>query len=313
VTATGPVRARAPAKINLALHVGPARPDGYHELATVYQAVDLYDEVTAEPHPGGAVAVRTLDPQGAPVDGVADDATHLAVRAAEALRERAGLRLGVRLTVRKRIPVAGGMAGGSADAAAALVACDALWGLGTDHETLLDVAAGLGSDVPFALVGETALGTGRGERVRPVPAAGRSTWLVVASRPGLPAAEVYAAADRVRAGTDVGPPAVHPRLLDAVRAGDVPRLARGVRNDLQRAAVSLRPALADVLDAGVRAGARVGLVSGSGPTLLLLVRDDAEAASVGAAVGPVAERLLSGATLRIVHGPVAGATVVPAP
>ncbi len=313
MTATAAVHVRAPAKINLALHVGPPRTDGFHDVATVLQAVDLYDDVRAARRGDGAVGVRTLDPAGQPVDGVRDDAAHLAVRAAEALRARAGVDAGVQLSVRKRIPVAGGMAGGSTDAAATLVACDALWGLGSDRDTLLDLAAGLGSDVPFALVGGTALGAGRGDQIRPLPSAAPSTWLVVASSPGLATPEVYAGTDRLRSGRHVVRPAVGRSLLHAVRTGDIDGLVAGLRNDLQEAALALRPALADVLAAGVRAGAHAGLVSGSGPTLLLLVVDDAHAAAVAEQVRPVAERLLPGAALHTVHGPVGGAAVVPVP
>lgn len=321
------VRVRAPAKVNLALHVGPVRPDGFHRLATVYQAVDLFEEVTARPTARGAVVVRTEGAEGRQVPGVADDPGHLAVRAAEALRAYAGVRAGVDLHVRKLVPVAGGMAGGSADAAATLVACDALWELGSDRRTLLRLAAGLGSDVPFALLGGTAVGTGRGEVLRPVPGAATRTWLVVSGFGGLPTPRVYAELDRLRGAAGVLP-ALHPGLLDPLLAAlpaDDPRLlAAALHNDLHAAAVSLQPVLTEVIAAGTAAGAVAGTVSGSGPSVLLLVdgqtdggarggmedraqpdaRPDAE--TTARRLRPVLRRLVPEATLSVVRGPVAG-------
>ncbi len=308
---TNSLVARAPAKINLALHVGPTRADGFHELATVYQAVDVYDEVRATRRDDGRVSVQTLDRAGvAPVVGVGDDVHHLAVRAAQTLRRRCDVRSGADLQVRKDIPVAAGLAGGSADAAATLVACNALWELGLDGRALLDVAAGIGSDVPFALVGATALGTGRGERVEPLVEVARSTWVLVTSSPGLSTPAVYARADAMRAGQTQPAPRVADELLAAVRSGDAGRLAAGLHNDLQPAAIELRPGLADVLAAGAAAGATAGLISGSGPTVLLLVRDDSHAAAVAATVAPVARAALGEAALRTAHGPVPGAALV---
>jgi len=307
------VRARAPAKINLALHVGPRQADGFHEVATVYQAVDLYDEVVVEVRADGVVSVKTSDLDGNPVTGVADDRTHLAVRAAHALRTEAGVGAGVHLWVRKQIPVAGGLAGGSADAAAALVACARLWGLPTESAGLAELAAGLGSDVPFALLGGTALGTGRGEQVAALPAGPPATWVLVTSSTGLSTPAVYAETDRYRAQHTVPAPQVDVRLLRALHAGDLRLVAGSMRNELQDAAQVLRPELADLIAAGTSAGALVGLVSGSGPSVALLVDDDVRATTVAAAVGPVARRLLPGVQVRIAHGPAAGAHLVGKP
>ncbi len=304
-----PVRAQAPAKVNLALSVGSRRADGFHDLATVYQAVDVYDEVRAEPRSDGAITVRTRAPDGSLIPGVADDASHLAVRAAALLRTRTGRDAGVHLEVRKSIPVAAGLAGGSADAAAALVACAELWRAEAVPDLLHDCAARLGSDVPFALVGGTALGTGRGDRVRPLTTAATTTWLLVCSTDGLSTPAVYAWHDRLHTGGEPPPPEVRPELLRAVERGGA-GLGALLHNDLQPAVVQLRPALADVLAAGRAAGALAGLVSGSGPTVLLLAADDAHADALGAAVGPVARRLLAGARLWTAHGPVPGARVV---
>ena len=203
------VTARAPAKINLSLRVGPRRPDGYHPLATVFHAVDLDDVVTAKAIDVDAVTVEVVDEHGAAVPGVPRDGSNLAVRAALLLRDEAAMAgRGVHLTVRKSIPVAGGMAGGSADAAATLVACDALWATGFGRDRLVGLAARLGSDVPFALFGGTAIGTGRGEQVEPVSAPHPLHWVVARSSTGLSTPAVYAALDGLRA--DAG--AVDPRI-----------------------------------------------------------------------------------------------------
>lgn len=299
-----PVWALAPAKINLSLHVGARRPDGFHELATVYQAVDLYDHVGASVRDDGGLSVRTVDGHGRAIAGL-DSSQHLALRAAAALRERYRGTRGVHLDVVKNIPIAAGMAGGSADAAAALVACAAAWRLDAPPAELQDLAASLGSDVPFALTGGTAVGTGRGERVQPVTATMPTHWVMVSSSPGLSTPAVYASADRsghVRPAA----PAVDARLLSALASGDRQALAGLLHNDLQAPAMSLRPGLADVLAAGTAAGALAGIVSGSGPTLLLLI-DGADAAAVTAHVAPVAAAVLAGAWVRAISGPVPGA------
>ncbi|CAN5686055.1 4-(cytidine 5'-diphospho)-2-C-methyl-D-erythritol kinase [soil metagenome] len=313
---TQPVLAQAPAKINLALHVGPLRPDGYHDLATVYQAIDLHDQVRATLRSDPVVSVETVDRAGGPVAGVSDDHHHLAVLAAQSLRARGGVTAGVHLHVRKNIPVAAGLAGGSADAAAALLACTELWGLGLDRAELLGLAAELGSDVPFALAGETALGAGRGEQVRPLTTGMATTWLLISSTPGLATPSVYAQTDRMREGSAVLQPQrphLPDDLLAAVRSGEVTRLGPLLHNDLQPAALHLRPGLANVLAAGRAAGSIAGLVSGSGPTVLLLVADDAHADAVAGAVAPVARAALNDVQLRTVHGPVAGARLVSRP
>jgi 4-diphosphocytidyl-2-C-methyl-D-erythritol kinase len=300
--AHGSVRVRVPAKINLHLGVGPLRADGYHELVTVYHAIDLHDELTARPHDDLAL---TLDGEGTgelPLDG-----DNLVIRAVRALSARTGRAPRARLHLRKQIPVAGGLAGGSADAAAALVACDALWGTGLSREELAEVAADVGCDVPFLVLGGTALGTGRGERISPVLASGNAWhWVVAVAEMGLATPEVYRELDRLRevSSTAVsGPP---DRLLTALRRRDPRALAPALANDLQVAALSLRPALRRTLDAGLAAGALVGIVSGSGPTCVFLATDASHAAEVGA-------RLEAGALCRAVHvarGPVPGARLL---
>ena len=299
------VTARAPAKINLHLSVGPVRADGFHDLATLYQAVDLGDEVTASATRGADITVRVDGAAGVPLDD-----TNLAVRAALLLREHADLPVaGVDLVLRKQIPVAGGMAGGSADAAAALLACDALWGCGLSHPDLVALGARLGSDVPFALVGGTAVGTGRGEAVTPVTPGPDLVWVAATSARGLSTPEVYAALDRTRDDTPVPAPVVPDGLVTALegdRAGLLTALSGFARNDLQAPALALRPELADVLTVGREAGALYSTVSGSGPTTLFLADPDhAERLAGVLAAAPEVDGV------HVLTGPVPGATLVP--
>ncbi|MCP9944105.1 4-(cytidine 5'-diphospho)-2-C-methyl-D-erythritol kinase [Streptomyces somaliensis] len=271
------VTVRVPAKVNVQLAVGPARPDGFHDLANVFLAVSLHDEVTAAP----ADSLRVTC-EGPDADQVPLDRTNLAARAAELLAARYGIAPDVHLHIVKDIPVAGGMAGGSADGAGALLACDALWGTGASRAELLDICAELGSDVPFSLVGGAALGTGRGERLTELPLGGSFHWVFAVADGGLSTPAVYAEFDRLR--PDAPAPAASPALLDALRDGDTAALAGALANDLQPAALSLRPSLADTLAAGTAAGALAGIVSGSGPTTAFLVKDGEAAEAVAAAL-----------------------------
>ncbi len=297
--------ARAPAKLNLGLRVGPPGDDGYHQLATVFHAVDLDDQVTALDRDDDEVTVEVADANGRPVPGVPQDATNLAVRAARLLRAGLGHARGVHLRVRKEVPVAGGMAGGSADAAAALVACAALWDDGLDPAALQTLAARLGSDVPFALLGGTAVGTGRGHLLEPVAAPTTLHWVVAVCAAGLSTPQVYARLDELRGDGPVSPPQPDAVLVAALRAGDVAAVAARLHNDLEAAALDLRPELADVLSVGLAAGAHAGVVSGSGPTVALLVDDDV-ADPVSSAV-----RFAPGVTDALrVFGPAPGAALV---
>lgn len=266
------VRVRVPAKVNLQLAVGAPRSDGYHALATVYQAVSLFDTVEATPAEDWELTIG-----GRTAAGVPQDETNLAIRAARLLGEATGTDRAVHLRITKEIPVAGGMAGGSADAAGALLACNRLWALDLSTAELASLAARLGSDIPFLVTGGTALGTGRGERVVPVLTRGTYHWVFALSGTGLSTPEVYAECDRLRGAQAVPAPEVDPRLLAALASGDPHALAGTLRNDLTRAAVSLQPRLREVLDAGEAYGALAGVVSGSGPTLAFLAAD-AEAA-----------------------------------
>ncbi|GAA2722451.1 MULTISPECIES: 4-(cytidine 5'-diphospho)-2-C-methyl-D-erythritol kinase [Streptomyces] len=298
---TASVTVRVPAKVNVQLAVGPLRPDGFHDLANVFLAVGLYDEVTVRPHDGLKVTC-----EGPDADKVPLDAGNLAARAALALAARHGREANVHIHIAKDIPVAGGMAGGSADGAGALLACDALWGTGASRDELLEICAELGSDVPFSLVGGAALGRGRGELLTPLETGGTFHWVFAVADGGLSTPAVYAECDRLRAGTAVPDPEPSADLLAALRAGDAPALAAVLANDLQPAALSLRPALAGTLAAGSGAGALAALVSGSGPTTAFLAADESAARKV-------ADALTASGTCRAVRtarGPVPGATVV---
>jgi 4-diphosphocytidyl-2-C-methyl-D-erythritol kinase len=296
------VTVRVPAKVNVQLAVGAARPDGFHDLANVFLAVGLYDEVTVTP--ADELRVTCAGPDA---DQVPLDRTNLAARAAIALAGRRGLDAAVHIHIAKDIPVAGGMAGGSADGAGALVACDALWGTGASREELLDICAELGSDVPFSLVGGAALGTGRGEQLRPLEVGGSFHWVFAMAARGLSTPAVFREFDRLAEGLDVPEPVASQELLDALAKGDPEALAAAVSNDLQPAALSLFPELADTLATGRAAGALTALVSGSGPTTAFLAREPESAAKV-------TEALRASGTCRTVRtasGPTAGATVVP--
>ena len=298
------VTVRVPAKVNVQLAVGAARPDGFHDLANVFLAVGLYDEVTVTPADELRVTCAGPDAAQVPLDR-----TNLAARAAVALAERYGRSPAVHIHIAKDIPVAGGMAGGSADGAGALVACDALWGTGASRAELLDICAELGSDVPFSLVGGAALGIGRGEKLTVLETGGTFYWVFAMAERGLSTPAVFREFDRLGEGTDIPEPVASQPLLDALAKGDPDALAAAVSNDLQPAALSLFPELADTLAAGRTAGALAALVSGSGPTTAFLVRDPGSAAKV-------AEALTASGTCRTVRtatGPAAGATVIDRP
>jgi 4-diphosphocytidyl-2-C-methyl-D-erythritol kinase len=293
------VTVRAPAKINLHLGVGPGREDGYHELATVYQAIGLYDDVTATDADDWSVAVSgsgDLDTSGVPLD-----ADNIAVRAGLALVRHHGLERAAHLDIAKSIPVAGGLAGGSADAAAALVALDRLWDLQTPDDDLLAIAGELGSDVPFALVGGTAYGTGRGELVEPVTDNGEWWWVVVPHGTGLSTAAVYAEYDRLGLGETLrAPEGLFGALADAYPEA----LSVELHNDLEPAALDLRPDLARTKRDILEAGAYGALLSGSGPTWLGLAGDADHARDVAGVLGATYPVVLCA------PGPVAGAHVV---
>jgi 4-diphosphocytidyl-2-C-methyl-D-erythritol kinase len=247
---------RCPAKVNWSLWILDRRADGYHEIETVLQAIDLFDDLRVCPGPD--MTLECDDP-AIPTDG-----SNLVLQAADALRQAAGGSLtGARFVLRKRIPVGGGLGGGSSDAAGALVALNALWGLGLDPGGLAEVGARVGSDVPFFLHGGTALGTGRGERIAPLEFAGNVPILLGLPPFGISTAEVY---DRVRR-----------RLTLPRNDVSVSRLSRlkvpggkdfgAAPNDLEEVVFEGWPELSEFRDALLDAGAESAKLSGSGSTV----------------------------------------------
>ncbi len=295
----GPIRVRVPAKVTLFLAVGPLEGDGHHQLVTVFHAVSLFDELVIDV--GARLTVRTMGASAVP-----SGAQNLAGVGARALAKRIGVRPAVSIEIHKQIPVASGMAGSSADAAAALVGCAALWGADLSRAELAELAAEVGSDVPFALSGGTAVGTGRGERLAPVLARNPLHWVLALADGGLPTPEVFGELDRLRAEGDPPRAGDVQQMLEALASGDPARVAAALANDLQAAAIGLLPTLRRTLRFGLDAGALGGIVSGSGPTVALLCAD------ASAAAGVAAEMAASGTcrAVRIVSGPASGARIV---
>ncbi len=294
---------RVPAKINLALKVGSPRPDGFHPLATVYQAVSLYDEVHAAWADPDEFEVEVT---GEGADLVPLDDSNLAIRAARLLARTHGPNdsLGVTLSIKKAIPVAGGLAGGSANGAAALLACAALWDIDVSAENLRALGAELGSDVPFALLGGTAVGSGRGEEVAPALARGAYHWVLAFGHHGLSTPDVYRRFDELNPGAVA--PEIPPELMNALRSGDPRALGAALSNDLQPAALQLQPRLRTLLDTGMEYDALGALVSGSGPTCAFLV--DSESAAVDLSVALSSDGLCR--SVRRATGPVPGARII---
>jgi 4-diphosphocytidyl-2-C-methyl-D-erythritol kinase len=298
------VTVRAPAKVNLVLVVGRRRGDGYHPLNTVYQAISLYDDVRVVEAEEWAVSVRPIGEVDVSV--VPLDDSNIAVLAGRALVAHHGLDLAAAIEIHKGIPVAGGLAGGSADAAATLVALDRLWDLRTTDEDLLALAAELGSDVPFALIGGSAHGLGHGEEVAALSDRGSYWWVVVPDADGLSTPEVYGEFDRMNPEVDASAHESDPTvLISALEDGDTDRLSASLRNDLEGAALSLRPELAErIADVQAHCDGTV-MLSGSGPTILAIAQSQEDALESRAA--------LLEAGFQVVHvatGPVAGAHVV---
>lgn len=307
---THTVIARAPGKINCYFRVGPPREDGYHSVASLYLAVSLYEDVAATARSDQEIQV-TLHPDSTVVsepESFPLGPDNLVVKAAMALREHTGHYAGVDLCITKRVPIAGGMGGGSADAAATLVACNALWGTGLNREELARLGARLGADVPFALQGGAAVGLGVGDELAPLLLRTRTDWVLVPASYGLSTPRVYGMLDRLRAHEDVQTPTeVDPMMVGALLDGDLDALAPLLANDMTRAALALAPELGVVRDLGEAAGALHALVSGSGPTLALLARNEAHGAQI---INQLSDE--AGVATLQVHGPVSGAILLPA-
>lgn len=298
------ITVRVPAKVNLQLSVGPREANGYHNLVSVFQAVSIFDDVTlTKSNPGSGV---TISVTGEQTHGVPEDGSNLAVKAAHLIAEKFDIDVDVHIEVKKSIPVAGGMAGGSADAAATLVAMDALYKLEASREELLELGSQLGSDVPFMIAGGTAVGTGRGDQLTPALSRGTYHWVFALSTVGLSTPAVYGECDRMRAELEVADPKVSDSLMQALLTGNPELVGKSLYNDLQNPACSLRPALSLILDVGRDYGALGAIVSGSGPTVAFLVAD--EEAGLDLAVALTASGVV-GSVARAT-GPVHGARVI---
>lgn len=276
MTTSGTVRVTTGAKVNLFLRVLGRRPDGFHELESIFHTLDLVDEMEMAPLPGGRIEVEMEPEPGATLNLPARD-DNIVTRAALRLQEVAPYAPGASIRIRKRIPVGGGLGGGSSNAAGALLGLDRLWELDLDRSTLLELGATLGSDVPFCIDGHgMALVTGRGEGLARLVAPHDPLWFVLGiSDEPLLTGEVYGALDAPSAGG----PSVAPVTL-ALGQGDVAGLGQLLHNDLEAAAVKLRPRLKDDKEAVLQAGALGACVSGSGPTVLGLARDEPAARSI---------------------------------
>ena len=294
------VEVQVPAKVNLQLSVGPKKANGYHDVVTVFQAISLMDTLNISHADQFDISIS-----GDYTNGVPLDQSNLVYKAVELMSEKFDTDKNISIEINKSIPVAGGMAGGSADAAATLLGIDALYGLGLSKDELGEVARKLGSDVPFMLHGGTAVGRGHGDEITPALSRGNYHWVIAVSSSGLSTPAVYGECDRLRTGLDIKDPSLNDELLQALLSGDSTRVGKSLNNDLQAAAISLRPALRLILDTGQEYGALGGIVSGSGPSVAFLVADEdhsldlAVALTSSGVVGSVARA----------QGPVTGAKV----
>lgn len=297
---------KAPAKINLQLSVGAKGEDGYHDLATLFQAVSLYDEISVKPgESGSGISLRFIG-ENPHLANLPTNNKNLAYKAAQLFAQRKKVSLDLVIEIKKQIPIAGGMAGGSADAAGVLVALDSLYESKSSREELLSLARQLGSDVPFSLTGGTAVGTGRGDRLTPALARGTFHWVLAFSSQGLSTPAVYEECDRLRQGFAQRAPRVNEELMHALSSGDPVALGKSLVNDLQPAACSLRPALKLALSAGMDSGAIGAIVSGSGPTLAFLAKGEEAAIDLAVALSS------TGAVSQLgrAHSPVGGPKVI---
>ncbi|GDX22874.1 4-diphosphocytidyl-2-C-methyl-D-erythritol kinase [Actinomycetes bacterium] len=295
---------RVPGKINLQLSVGPLKKTGFHEVATVFQAVSLFDDVTVKSGPPN-VGIE-IKISGENTDHIPVNQNNLAYKAAELMAKKYKVSTDLAIHLKKNIPVAGGMAGGSADAAGVIVGIDAIYNLGLKRDDMEKVGREIGSDVPFAISGGIAIGTGKGDQITPALSRGNYHWVLALSASGLSTPAVYNECDRLREGMSIIAPSVSEPLMQALRSGDANELGKTLSNDLQAAACSLRPALRLILDVGMDYGALGGLVSGSGPTVAFLAEDEEHSLDLIVALKT------SGVVGNVLHvgGPVNGARVI---
>ena len=295
------VSVRVPGKINLQLSVGPLQRDGYHEVATVFQSVSLFDELTISENDGDGIEIAAEGKSAIPL-GI----ENLAFKAAELMRKKFDISTGLLIKIKKEIPIAGGMAGGSANAGATIVGIDALFSLGLKRDEMERIGVEIGADVPFTISGGTAIGTGRGDQITPVLSRGSYNWVLALSSSGLSTPAVYKECDRLREGLDISKPHVSDSLLHSLSQGDAKALGKSLTNDLQAAACSLKPALRLILDVGLDYGALGGIVSGSGPTVAFLAENEDHALDL---VVALTSSGVVGNVIRVA-GPVPGARVI---
>ncbi|MFZ8872163.1 MAG: 4-(cytidine 5'-diphospho)-2-C-methyl-D-erythritol kinase [Candidatus Nanopelagicaceae bacterium] len=295
------VSVRVPGKINLQLSVGPLARDGYHELATVFQSVSLFDELLIAESDGDDIEIATVGKSAIPLGS-----ENLAYKAANLMRKKFEISSGLLIKIKKEIPIAGGMAGGSANAGATIVGIDSLFSLGLKRDEMERIGSEIGADVPFTISGGTAIGTGRGDQITPVLSRGSYNWDLSLSSSGLSTPAVYIECDRLREGLDISKPHVSDSLLHALSQGDAKSLGKSLNNDLQAAACSLKPALRLILDVGIDYGALGGIVSGSGPTVAFLAENEDHALDL---VVALTSSGVVGNVIRVA-GPVPGARVV---
>ncbi len=286
---------QASAKVNLALEVLGKRSDGYHEVVTLLQAVDLFDRLVLEEHDG--VTVTTND------SGLPTDERNLVVRSVRLLQEASRTSRGVRITLHKRIPVAAGLGGGSSDAAATLWGLNRLWRLRWPVAPLAELARELGMDVPFFLRGGRALATGRGEILTPLPSAPRLALVLVNPNFPLSTQEVYARVPPNLAGDGSRARA----LVEALARRSMVRVAASLYNGLEGVVVPAYPVIARIKSALHGAGALGAVMSGSGPTVVAVARSLEHAKQIRArltrgAWSCWAVRTVSGPAIRVVHG-----------
>jgi 4-diphosphocytidyl-2-C-methyl-D-erythritol kinase len=282
--------------------VGPLQRDGYHPVATVFQAVSIFDDVKIALSDKSVITIHSAkSDERLPLDN-----NNLAFKAAQLMAKKFDISDGIEITLNKEIPIAGGMAGGSADAGATIVGIDALFSLGLKRNEMEKIGSELGADIPFTISGGTAIGTGRGDQITPVLSRGSYSWVLALSSSGLSTPAVYNECDRLREGLQVAPPHISDSLLHALSAGDAVALGKALSNDLQPAACSLKPALRLILDVGLDYGALGGLVSGSGPTVAFLAENEDHALDLVVALTS------SGVVGNVVRasGPVPGARVI---
>jgi 4-diphosphocytidyl-2-C-methyl-D-erythritol kinase len=264
------VRVLAPAKLNLGLAVVGSRPDGYHDLYTIFQAIDLADTLEFRPRPRG------IDLQVIGDETVSEGPENLIVRAAHVLAHTRGVKSGARIIAQKRIPVGAGLGGGSSDAAATLLGLEAMWGLESDPADLRRLALDLGSDVPFFLTGGTARGEGRGEILTPLPAPPRAGWLLAVPEFRFATREVF---QNLAPGLTGSLPKL--RMLEAaIRDGDLEAFTRYIVNDLEPGVVRIEPRLARIRDELTRRGAMAVGLTGSGSAMFALFRSEGDIAPV---------------------------------